>query len=42
VLDYGTGVRLGDIVCVSQEIGMACRTASGRGFRVSRASYDLD
>jgi len=42
VLDYGTGVRLGDIVCVSQETGMACRTASGRGFRVSRASYDLD
>jgi len=42
VLDYGTGVRLGDIVCVSQESGMACRTASGHGFRVSRASYDLE
>jgi hypothetical protein len=42
VLDYGTGVRLGDIVCVSQETGMTCRTESGRGFRVSRASYELD
>ena len=42
VLEYGTGVRIGDIVCVSQETGIACRTASGRGFRVSRASYDLE
>ncbi|MGI5130390.1 serine/threonine protein kinase [Pseudonocardia sp. CA-107938] len=41
VLEYGTGVRLGDLVCASQETGMACRSASGHGFRVSRGSVSL-
>ncbi|MCW2717714.1 serine/threonine-protein kinase [Pseudonocardia sp.] len=42
VLDYGTGVRFGGVVCVSRESGLRCEnTSTGHGFRVARASYDL-
>lgn len=42
VLDYGQGVRFDDVVCVSRETGLRCQnTATGHGFRVARASYDL-
>jgi hypothetical protein len=42
VLQYGQAVSYGGIVCDSQETGVRCvNAASGHGFRVSRASYDL-
>ena len=42
VLDYGQGVRFGDMVCVSKESGMRCENPqTGHGFAVARASYDL-
>ena len=41
VLDYGTGLRLGDVVCVSRDSGMQCQAASGGGFRINRARYTL-
>jgi hypothetical protein len=42
VLPYGQGVRFAGVVCVSSETGMRCQnTATGHGFRVARASYDL-
>ena len=42
VLDYGQGVRFGDMVCVSKENGMRCENPrTGHGFAVARASYDL-
>jgi hypothetical protein len=42
VLDYGQGVRFGEMVCVSKENGMRCENPrTGHGFAVARASYDL-
>jgi eukaryotic-like serine/threonine-protein kinase len=42
VLPYGEGVRFAGVVCVSRESGLRCtNSATGHGFRVSRASYDL-
>lgn len=42
VLQYGQAVSYGGIVCDSQETGLRCvNTATGHGFRVARASYDL-
>jgi hypothetical protein len=42
LLQYGQAVSYGGIVCDSQETGVRCvNAASGHGFRVSRASYDL-
>jgi hypothetical protein len=42
VLAYGQGVRFGGVVSVSRETGMRCTNeATGHGFRVARASYDL-
>jgi eukaryotic-like serine/threonine-protein kinase len=42
VLDYGQGVRFGDVVCVSKESGMRCENSrTGHGFNVARAAYDL-
>jgi eukaryotic-like serine/threonine-protein kinase len=41
-LPYGQGVRFAGVVCVSSETGMRCtNAATGHGFRVARASYDL-
>jgi hypothetical protein len=42
VLAYGQAVAYGGIVCDSQETGVRCvNRATGHGFRVARASYDL-
>ena len=42
VLAYGQGVSYGGIVCDSQETGVRCvNRATGHGFRVARASFDL-
>lgn len=41
VLEYDTGVRIGDVVCVSRQSGLVCQSASGHGFRLSRGSYLL-
>lgn len=36
VLDYGTGVRVGDLTCVSERAGVTCRDAGTGGFFLSR------
>jgi Family of unknown function (DUF6636)/Protein kinase domain len=42
VLAYGQGLSYGGVVCDSQETGVRCvNRATGHGFRVARASYDL-
>ena len=42
VLQYGQAVSFGGVVCDSQETGVRCvNRATGHGFRVARASYDL-
>lgn len=42
VLAYRTGVRVGDIQCVSETTGLTCtNVATGRGFFVSRERYRL-
>jgi hypothetical protein len=42
VLDYGQGVRFGEMICVSKESGMRCENPrTGHGFNVARASFDL-
>ncbi len=42
VLGYGQAVSYGGIVCDSRETGVRCvNRATGHGFRVARASYDL-
>lgn len=42
VLQYGQAVSYGGVVCDSQETGVRCvNRATGHGFRVARASYDL-
>jgi hypothetical protein len=42
VLAYGRAVSYGGIVCDSRETGVRCvNRATGHGFRVARASYDL-
>ena len=42
VLAYGQAVSYGGIVCDSQETGVRCvNRATGHGFRVARASFDL-
>jgi len=41
-LEYGHSVSYGDVTCVSAEAGISCSdSASGHGFTVSRASYEL-
>jgi len=42
VLDYGTAVRLGTVVCASRETGVRCEDDRTRhGFQVARADYEL-
>ena len=42
VLDYGTSIGAGLLVCESEESGMSCRDAeSGRGFTISKQSYEI-
>jgi hypothetical protein len=42
VLPYGRAVSFGGILCDSQETGVRCvNRATGHGFRVARASFDL-
>lgn len=42
VLAYGQALSYGGVVCDSQETGVRCvNRATGHGFRVARASYDL-
>ena len=42
VLEYRQAVSYGGVVCDSQETGVRCvNRATGHGFRVARASYDL-
>ena len=42
VLEYHQAVSYGGVVCDSQETGVRCvNRATGHGFRVARASYDL-
>jgi len=42
VLPYGQAVVYGGVVCVSRESGVRCTNpATGHGFRVARASYEL-
>jgi hypothetical protein len=42
VLEYRQAVSFGGVVCDSQETGVRCvNRATGHGFRVARASYDL-
>lgn len=36
ILAYGTGIRLGTLVCRSRRTGLTCRNAGGHGFRLSR------
>jgi hypothetical protein len=41
-LPYGHSVTYGDVTCVSAPTGIACENeASGHGFTVSKAAYDL-
>lgn len=41
-LDYGTSIGAGLLVCESEESGMTCTdTETGRGFTISRESYDI-
>lgn len=41
-LAYGHSVTYGDVICESAESGVTCsNTASGHGFTVSRAAYEL-
>lgn len=44
VLEYGTGVVVGGIICMSRESGMTCRTTGppDHGFTLSRARYTFD
>jgi len=42
VLEYHQAVSYGGVICDSQETGVRCvNRATGHGFRVARASYDL-
>lgn len=42
VLDYGTSIGAGLLVCESEESGMTCRdTETGRGFTISKQSYEI-
>lgn len=42
VLSYGRSVELGSVACRSEEDGVTCTdSATGHGFKVNRASYDL-
>ena len=42
VLAYRQAVSYGGVVCDSQETGVRCvNRATGHGFRVARASFDL-
>ena len=42
VLSYRQAVSYGGVVCDSQETGVRCvNRATGHGFRVARASFDL-
>ncbi len=42
VLPYDQGVRFAGVVCTSLQTGLRCtNTATGHGFRLARASYDL-
>lgn len=40
ILDYGKGIRVGDMTCVSRPSGVECQAASsGHGFTMSRSGY---
>jgi hypothetical protein len=42
VLDYGTSIGAGLLICESEESGMTCRdTETGRGFTLSKQSYEI-
>ena len=42
VLDYGTSIGAGLLICESEESGMSCRdTETGRGFTLSKQSYEI-
>jgi hypothetical protein len=42
VLEYGTSIGAGLLVCESEESGMSCRdTETGRGFTLSKQSYEI-
>jgi hypothetical protein len=42
VLQYGTAVRVGSVVCVSQQVEMRCEdTSTGHGFTLSRQRYSM-
>ncbi|MFN8113732.1 MAG: DUF6636 domain-containing protein [Solirubrobacterales bacterium] len=42
VLDYGTSIGAGLLICESEESGMTCRdTETGRGFTLSKQSYKI-
>lgn len=42
VLEYGTSIGAGLLLCESAESGMSCRdTETGRGFTLSKESYDI-
>ena len=42
VLDYGTSIGAGLLLCESEESGMTCRdTETGRGFTLSKQSYEI-
>ena len=42
VLDYGTSIGSGLLICESEESGMTCRdTETGRGFTLSKQSYEI-
>jgi hypothetical protein len=42
VLDYGTSIGAGLLICESEESGMSCRdTETGRGFTLSKQSYKI-
>jgi hypothetical protein len=42
VLDYGSSIGAGLLVCGSEESGMTCRDSeTGRGFTISKQSYEI-
>ncbi len=36
ILEYGTSIRLGSIVCTSRQVGLTCRNPAKHGFFMSR------
>lgn len=41
-LAYGRKTQVGPITCTSEEDGMHCSDTAGHGFRLARASYDVN